>query len=251
MRNDKRTRQLSITEIRYSVLSYILSNKERFHNSSISKACLELNIAEHIKIIAFPRGGIDLALWFHACTDSYVRHILHNKICQDESINSRIHSAIMLWINRANIHKGSTHRCMSILSSPIYIYEGITALKRTSTSIINATRGNNDSIRLNDNVTSDTISITILLANFFAINDTSEHYSRTEKFVEYLLKYSSQMRNMTKRIDFFMPGHPFIKLIRSMIYNMHEVYSINEEYNHIHDKLLTKHNEFSILWQNE
>ena len=83
----------------------------------------------------FPRGGVDLALFFHQMGDELMVKELISTDFSKSRIRDRIAAAINLRLNIALEHRLSVKKSLGLFSTPMYIHDGSQAIWYTADKI--------------------------------------------------------------------------------------------------------------------
>ena len=103
--------------------------------SAIAEAAMEVGVDSGLAKLAFPRGGIDAALYFHRRADRQLVEILEKTDLASMSIRGKITFAVRKRLELVEGDREAVRRAVSLFALPIYAPEGARALWETADAI--------------------------------------------------------------------------------------------------------------------
>ncbi|MEM1343149.1 MAG: COQ9 family protein [Pseudomonadota bacterium] len=102
---------------------------------SLKLALAETGIDAETATLAFPRGGVDMALAFHRQMDAALAEDLAAREMEALRIRDRISYAVRRRLELVDEHKEAVRRGGTLLALPVYAAEGARALWQTADTI--------------------------------------------------------------------------------------------------------------------
>lgn len=103
--------------------------------TAIEAAALEVGIEPELARLAFPRGGVDAALAFHARGDRLMEAAFAAESHLGMGFTEKVTRAVRLRLEVVAEHREAVRRAASLFALPIYAPEGARALWNTADAI--------------------------------------------------------------------------------------------------------------------
>ena len=168
-----------------SVISQALKHVpfDGWSNQTLKKVCQELSIPTSKLYQMFPRGGVDLAIAFHGRDDSRFLEQFLTDIADQPSrrVRDSIKIALISRLDVAAENKEAVKRSMSLLTSPLYVSDGIRALWNTCDKIWSAIEDDSKDFNWYSKrlILSSVYSATLI----FWMEDDSKDFQDTKDFI--------------------------------------------------------------------
>ena len=165
-----------------TALKYVVF--DGWSEKTLKKVCAELQLDETDVRKIFPRGGIDLALAFHERDDEkfFLNYTEMNSKLPKQRIRDRIESAINSRLDLADLNKEAVKRSLSLLTTPIYFYDGTIALWNTSDKIWTAIGDESKDLNwYSKRLVLSSVYSSVLV---FWLEDDSKNFSETRGFIQ-------------------------------------------------------------------
>lgn len=102
---------------------------------TLKRAIEESGVDEGLAHLAFPRGGVDMALAFHRMMDARLAERLAETDLDSMKIRDRIAHAVRLRLELVAEHREAVRRAAALLALPIHAVEGARAIWETADTI--------------------------------------------------------------------------------------------------------------------
>lgn len=132
--------------------------------------------------LAFPRGGVDLALAFHFRTDDALPARLRSEDLSDLRYSEKIARAVVLRLEMIEPHKEAVRRAATLFALPIHAADGARAVWHTADTIWSAMGDTSDDI--NWYTKRMTLSGVYSSAVLYWLGDESPHMQGAKEFVD-------------------------------------------------------------------
>ncbi|MBY8976324.1 COQ9 family protein [Rhodobacteraceae bacterium NNCM2] len=140
----KKTETTHIDEAREKILDAVLPHVafDGWSNETLNHAVAEAGIDPGLAHLAFPRGGVDMALAFHYRADQQLKEALSDPAAVANLASMRIRDRITYAVRRrielVAGEREAVRRGATLLALPIYASEGVKAIWNTADVIWSA-----------------------------------------------------------------------------------------------------------------
>lgn len=137
-----------VTEVRDAVLAAALPNVvfDGWTDRTLADAVRSAEVDPALARLAFPRGGIDLAMAFHMANDDELGRRLASEDLAHMRYSERVAHAIATRLEIAAPHREAVRRGAALFALPIHAADGARAVWHTADTIWNALGDSSDDV---------------------------------------------------------------------------------------------------------
>lgn len=131
------TAQDPMGDVKERVLEAALPNVafDGWTDRVLAEAVEDANVEPALSRMAFPRGGVDLALGFHQMMDRALARKMEETDFSDLRYSDRVARAIEMRLELIAPHRDAVRRAAALLALPIYAPDGARAIWQTADTI--------------------------------------------------------------------------------------------------------------------
>lgn len=167
-------------------------------DATLARAVTAAGIEPGVARVAFPRGGIDLALAFHYDRDAQLAEALATAEMGGMRFRDRIAHAIMLRLELVAPHREEVRRAAALLSLPNHAPDAARAVWNTADTIWNAL--GDLSRDYNWYTKRATLSAVYSACALYWLGDTTPDLSATREFVDRRIDNVMQFEDVKARL---------------------------------------------------
>ncbi len=165
---------------------------------TLARAVAEAGVDPGLSRIAFPRGGVDLALAYHDLKDSELAEQLGAADLSGLRFRDRVAHAITLRLELISQDREAVRRAVSLFALPTHAVDGARAIWRTSDTIWNALGDTSRDYNWYSKRT--TLSAVWSSCLLYWLGDESPNLNRTREFVHRRIDNVMQFEEVKARI---------------------------------------------------
>lgn len=194
-----------LTAIREAVLTAALPHVafDGWSNRTLARAVDEAGVNADLARLAFPRGGVDLALAFHYSRDSALARALGSEELTGLRFRDRIAHAVALRLELVAEHREAVRRATALFALPHHAADGARAIWHTADVIWTAL--GDTSRDYNWYTKRTTLSAVLSSSLLYWLGDHSPDMTATREFIHRRIDNVMQVEDVKARIR----GNPF------------------------------------------
>lgn len=174
---------------------------------TLARAVADTGVDAGLSRIAFPRGGVDLALAYHDMKDDELARRLRGADLSGLRFRDRVAHAILLRLELISEDREAVRRAVSLFALPNHAVDGARAIWRTSDTIWNALGDTSRDYNWYSKRT--TLSAVWSSCLLYWLGDDSPNFSRTREFVHRRIDNVMQFEEVKAKIS----GNPLAAAI--------------------------------------
>ncbi len=189
-----------ITATRHAVIAAALPHvaHDGWTDRTLAQAVEDAGVDAGLARIAFPRGGVDLALAFHYARDAELAEDLAHRDLAAMRFRDRVAHAIIRRLELVAGDREAVLRAASLLALPHHAADGARAVWHTADTIWTAL--GDESRDLNWYTKRTTLSAVYSATVLYWLGDTSEDFAATRAFVERRIENVMQIESAKARV---------------------------------------------------
>ncbi|MEM9429794.1 MAG: COQ9 family protein [Pseudomonadota bacterium] len=165
---------------------------------TLAEAVRDAEVDPALSRLAFPRGGVDLALAFHAQSDATLRSYLETTDLSALRYSERVAQAISQRLDIVAPHREAVRRAASLFALPIWAPDGARAVWQTSDTIW---KGLGDTSRdVNYYTKRATLSTVYSSVVLYWLGDDSEGQVATRAFIDRRIENVMQFEKLKSSV---------------------------------------------------
>jgi ubiquinone biosynthesis protein COQ9 len=166
---------------------------------TLQRAIEDSGVDEGLAQLAFPRGTIDLAVWFHDRADNQLEAWLATGALEGMKIREKVAAAVRKRLELVSGDKDSVRYAASLFALPIYAGEGARAIWRTADIIWTGIGDTSDDANWYTKraILSGVYSSTVL----YWLGDTSEGFEDTWAFLDRRIAGVMQFEKLKAQVN--------------------------------------------------
>ncbi|MSU88555.1 COQ9 family protein [Rhodobacteraceae bacterium 2CG4] len=174
----------SVAQVRQAVLSAALPNVafDGWTDRTLADAVRHAGVDPGLARLAFPRGGVDLALAFHHANDEALAARLETEDLAEMRFSERIAHAIALRLEIAAAEREAVRRAAALFALPIHAADGARAVWHTADTIWTALGDRSDDV--NWYTKRMTLSAVYSSCVLYWLGDDSPGHADTRGFID-------------------------------------------------------------------
>ncbi len=183
MGTQKRDFNWKLDDVRQRILAAMLPEVafDGWHDKAFQAAIAQADIdAAHAKL-AFPKGAIDVAIYFHQYNDTLMAERLPERVAHITSFSQKIEAAIVLRIELADEHKEAVRAACALFALPQNAFISSKLIWGTADTIWRALGDQSTGFQYYSKRSS--LSAVYSATVLYWLQDTSENLSATREFV--------------------------------------------------------------------
>lgn len=206
--DDAQAGRQELYEARRRILEAALPDApfDGWSDRALEQAALEAGVDRSTARLAFPRGGVDLALFFHREGDREMVERLSSGDFSALRIRDKIAAAIRIRLEIAGRRREAVRRAAAMYALPIYAADGARAVWETADAIWTAI--GDPSEDLNWYTKRAILSSVISAATLYWLGDESEGHERTSAFIDRRIEDVMRVERVKSAIN----SNPFGRL---------------------------------------
>jgi ubiquinone biosynthesis protein COQ9 len=174
---------------------------------TLKAAIDDSGVDEGLARLAFPRGAIDLALWFHDRADGQLEAWLATGAVDGMKIREKVAAAVRHRLDIVAADREAVRRAATLFALPVYASEGARAIWRTSDIIWTGLGDSADDVNWYTKraILSGVYSSTVL----YWLGDNSDDFNETWAFLDRRIDGVMQFEKIKAQVN----GNPLGRLL--------------------------------------
>ena len=168
-------------------------------DKTLRAAIADSGVDEGLAHLAFPRGAIDLALWFHDRADGELEALLKTGALEGMRIRDKVAFAVRKRLEQVAADREAVRRAVTLFALPIHAADGARAIWRTADIIWTGLGDTSDDANWYTKraILSGVYSSTVL----FWLGDSSEGFEDTWAFLDRRIEGVMQFEKLKAQVN--------------------------------------------------
>jgi ubiquinone biosynthesis protein COQ9 len=166
---------------------------------TLRTAIADSGVDEGLARLAFPRGAVDLALWFHDRADGQLEQMLRAGAFEGMRIRDKVATAVRRRLELVAADREAVRRAATLFALPIHAADGARAIWRTADIIWTGIGDTSDDANWYTKraILSGVYSSTVL----YWLGDTSEGFEDTWAFLDRRIEGVMQFEKFKRQVN--------------------------------------------------
>jgi ubiquinone biosynthesis protein COQ9 len=166
---------------------------------TLRAAIADSGVDEGLARLAFPRGAVDLALWFHDRADGQLEQMLKAGAFEGMRIRDKVAAAVRRRLELVAADREAVRRAATLFALPIHAADGARAIWRTADIIWTGIGDTSDDANWYTKraILSGVYSSTVL----YWLGDTSEGFEDTWAFLDRRIEGVMQFEKLKRQVN--------------------------------------------------